>query len=260
MAGAARLGPMASASAPTATSAGTGWHRFTTAEPPEGTGGSVAVYGADLPTEADLRLLGEVEGRRILDLGCGAGHNAVVFATQGAKVIGVDPSTDRLAEARYRAEAADVRVELHQAALADLAFLRSDSVDAAVSVMALADVDDLARVFRQVHRVLKPEAAFVCSFPHPAFAMLDPSADAPLRIAMAYDQTDPRPWELGRTEVVDHPRTIGEIFTTLHRSSFGVDQLLEPTAPATGHRSAHFADAMRHVPATVIFRARKQGN
>lgn len=251
---------MAAVSVPTATPAPAGWHRFTTAEPPEGTGGTVAVYGADVASEADLRLLGDIDGRRILDLGCGTGHNAVVFARQGAKVIGVDPSADRLAHARDRAEEAEVRVELHQAGLADLAFLRADSVDAAISVLALATVDDLARVFRQVHRVLKPEAPLICSFPHPAFAMLDPTADDPLRIARPYDHAEPAPWALDGQDVVDHPRTIGEIFTMLHRSSFGVDQLLEPTAAATGHRSAHFADAMRTVPATVIFRARKQGN
>jgi len=172
----------------------------------------------------------------------------------------VDPSAARLAQARDRAEEAGVRVELHQAGLADLAFLRSDSVDAAISVLALASVDDLARVFRQVHRVLKPEAQMVCSFPHPAFAMLDPTATDPLRIAHPYDRGEPVTWVLGGDDVVDFPRTISEVFTTLHRSSFGVDQLLEPTAPASGHRSAHFADAMRTVPATLIVRARKQGN
>lgn len=251
---------MASVPSPTARPADTGWHRFTTADAPQGDRGTVAVYGADLPTEADLRLLGNVDGKRILDLGCGTGHNAVVFAKHGAKVIGVDPSADHLAQARDRADEAGVRVELHQAGLADLPFLRSDSVDAAVSVLALAPVEDLARVFRQVHRVLKPEAPFVCSFPHPAFAMLDPTASDPLRIARAYDQSEPRRWDDGPVSVVDQPRTISEIFTTLHRASFGVDQLLEPTAPRAGHRSAHFADAMRTVPATLIIRARKQGN
>ena len=252
--------PMADAPNPTANPAVAGWHRFTTAEAPAGSGGTVVQYGADVPTETDLRLLGSLEGKRILDLGCGTGHNAVLMARQGAKVIAVDPDTGALATARDRAEEAAVRVELHQGGLADLAFLRSDSVDAAISVLALASVDDLARVFRQVHRVLKPEAAFICSFPHPAFAMLNPSAPDPLRIARPYEQRGTTSWELAGEPVEDYPRTIGEIFTTLHRSSFGVDQLLEPVAPARGHRSAHFADAMRTVPATVIFRARKQGN
>jgi SAM-dependent methyltransferase len=251
---------MADAPVPTATPAEAGWHRFTTAEPPEGDRVTVVVYGADAPTETDLRLLGDVEGRRILDLGCGTGHNAVVLARAGAKVIGVDPGAERLTQARDRAEEAEVRVELHQAGLAELAFLRADSVDAAISVMALATVDDLARVFRQVHRVLKPEAPLVCTFPHPAFAMFDVTAPDPLRVARPYDQTTPLSWELNGQRVTDRPRTIGGIFTTLHRASFWVDQLLESTAEASGPRSATFTDAMCTVPATVILRARKQGN
>lgn len=250
---------MSDALFPTAAPAPEGWHRHTTALPTDGDA-AVVTYGVEVPTEADLRLLGPTEGARILDLGCGAGRNAVALATAGAKVIAVDPSTQALERARARADAADVRVELHQAELAELAFLRSDGIDAALSVMALATVDDLARVFRQVHRVLKPEAPFVCSVPHPAFAMLDPTSSDPLRIVRAYDDDAPRTWELGDERVVDHPRTISQLFTTLHRANFRVDQVLEPTAQAPLGRGPLVADAMRVVPATLIVRARKQGN
>ena len=244
---------------PTAAPADAAWHRYTTAQQPEGDA-SVVTYGAELPTEADLKLLGPTEGRRVLDLGCGAGRNAVALAAAGAKVIAVDPSTDALDRARARAEAAEVRVELHQAELAELAFLRSDGIDAALSVMALASVDDLARVFRQVHRVLKSEAPFVCSVPHPAFAMLDPTAADPLRVVRAYDDAAPRTWELGHDRIADHPRTFADLFTTLQRANFRVDQVLEPTAAAPLGRGPLVADAMRVVPATLILRARKQGN
>jgi SAM-dependent methyltransferase len=237
-----------------------GWHRFTTAVPPDGDHSPVVVYGTDLPTEADLRLLGPVEGKRVLDLGCGTGHNAVVLASQGAKVIGVDTDTDALAHARERADQAEVRVELHHGNLAELPFLRSDSVDAALSVFALAEVDDLSRLFRQVHRVLKPEAMFVCAFPHPAFAMFDPTAADPLRAARRYDDAAPRPWTFGRRDLVDQPRTVGEIFTTFQRTNFLVDHVLEPTATGAGHHGASYAELMRVVPATLILRARKQGN
>lgn len=245
---------------PTAAPAEASWHRYSTAGLASGDTGGVVVYGAELPSEADLRLLGPVEGKRVLDLGAGTGRNAVVLAQQGAKVIAVDPSADVLGAARERCDAADVRVELHQAELAELAFLRSDSIDGALSVMALATVDDLARVFRQVHRVLKPEAPLVLSVPHPAFAMLDPAGADPLRIVRAYDDSTTRTWELDGRDVVDHPRTFADLFTTLQRANFRVDQVIEPTATGPAGRGATWADVMRTVPATLLLRARKQGN
>ena len=245
---------------PTAAPAPAGWHRATTASSEGADLPTVVTYGTALPTEAELKLLGPIEGSRILDLGCGAGRNAVALAGQGAKVIGVDPEAGRLDAARALAEAAGVRVELHQGDLAELAFVRSDSIDAALCVLALTETDDLARVFRQVHRVLKPEAPLVASIVHPAFAMLDPTAADPFRIVRAYDDPTPRTWELDGRDIVDRPRTIGELFTTLQRANFRVDHLLEPTLSASARPAPDHAEAMRSVPPTLLVRARKQGN
>jgi SAM-dependent methyltransferase len=56
---------------------------------------------ADTPTERELRLLGELRGKRVLDLGCGTGSAAITFAHEGAMVIALDGSDARLAHAAY---------------------------------------------------------------------------------------------------------------------------------------------------------------
>jgi ubiquinone/menaquinone biosynthesis C-methylase UbiE len=155
----------------------------------------------------------------------------VAFAKQGAKVIAVDDDVDRVATARQAAEREDVRLELHHAPLAELAFVRADTIDAAYSAYALATVEDIERVFRQVHRVLRPEHPFVFSLPHPAAA---------LELTRSY-------WDRTPLPSGDQPRTISELFTGLSRANFRVDQLLEPEVKGA------------KVPATLIIRARKQG-
>jgi SAM-dependent methyltransferase len=232
--------------------------RFSVASP----GGSelptdVVSYGADVAREDTLKLLGSVEGKRILDLGCGTGHNAIALARQGAKVIGVDESSDQIADARAACEREGVRVELHHAPLAELAFLRADTIDGAVSVFGLAPVEDVDRVFRQVHRVLRPEMTFVVSLPHPAFAVVDP-VDPERRVSRSYWDTAPIAAD-GPDRPADVPRTISALFTSLARANFRVDTVLEPEPPARGPRSSRWTDVMRYLPATLILRARKLG-
>src|SRR3954451_17501274 len=116
----------------------------------------VVQYGPDIATEAELRLLGKLDNKRVLELGCGGGPNSVAMAKQGARVIAVDDSEEQVAHARRLAEREETKLELRHGDLADLAFVRADTIDVALSVYTLTTIADLDRVFRQVHRVLRP--------------------------------------------------------------------------------------------------------
>ncbi len=243
------------------------WSRPTAAAPDgQALPTDVATYGPGLPSEAELRLLGNLEGKRVLDLGCGAGHAAVAFARAGARVIAVDPSAEQLEVARDAADRAGVKIELQHAGLAELAFVRGDGIDLAWSAYALAEVPDLDRVFRQVHRVLRQEAPLVFTLPHPAFTMfvagsrdLVGSEGDPPTPRRAYHETAPYTVDRGGDRVTDTPRTISTVFTALARSNFRVDHLLEPPARRDAVAPAAWVEAMAWVPPTLIVRARKQG-
>jgi SAM-dependent methyltransferase len=234
------------------------WSRFTL----EGRRGAAlspdAVrYGPGL-VEADLRLLGHVAGRRVLDLGCGAGAGAVALAVAGAKVIAIDEDPDNLATTRETAERAGVRVETHHGPLYELAFVRADTIDAAVSSYGLAAVDDIDRVFRQVHRVLRPDRPLVFSLPHPAFTVLHPDEPVP-RLQRSWSDPSPLEWSSGAPGgPPDQPRTLATLFASLARANFAVDGLAEPMVSEAEAGDA-WCEAMRWVPPTVVVRARKQG-
>jgi SAM-dependent methyltransferase len=185
-------------------------------------------------TDDELRLLGNVSGKRVLELGCTDAVAAITLAGQGAHVIAVADGRASLERARHAVEAAEAKVELHHGDLADLAFIRADTVDAAFSDGAFRRVDDLDRVFRQVHRVLRTDAPFLVSLPHPTMDMIDTSVDPVALSERSYfDRSDNR-------------RTVGDLFTALGRAHFGVDTLLEPEAGS--------------MPWTLILRGRKLGN
>lgn len=220
---------------------------------------SVVHYGPDIATETELRLLGNVAGKRVLDLGCGSGQAAVAFAHQGAHSIGIDPSPQQLAAARKRSEREGVKLELHEGDLASLAFMRADSVDLVFSAWAFGGVEDLNRVFRQVHRVLKTGTPLVFSIPHPTYDIIDDDdPEQPLLIRRSYFDRSPID-EAGETPFSDHHHTISDLFMGLTRNNFRVDVLLEPESHVDGVLSPHWREAFLWVPRTLIVRARKEG-
>jgi SAM-dependent methyltransferase len=220
----------------------------------------VAHYGPDIPTEADLRLLGNLAGKRVLELGCGGAQCSIAFAKQGAVAIGVDFSAEQLAFARRLCDREGVRVDLHRGDLADLAFVRADSIDVAFSAYAFGYVDDLNRVFRQVHRVLKVGAPLVFSLPHPAYDMIDDDSDHPLLVRRSYFDRSPIDYEWNGIAFTDYHHTIGDLFAGLHRARYRIDTVLEPEPLPSGPRSQHWRETYRYVPRTLIVRARKEGS
>jgi ubiquinone/menaquinone biosynthesis C-methylase UbiE len=199
------------------------------------------------------RLLGDTAGKRVLELGCGDGSRAVALARSGATVITVDPDAHAVLATRRRAEEQEVRVEVHTGDLADLAFLRGDSVDIAYAEGSLATVADLGRVFRQVQRVLRAGSWFAFTLPHP-FALcleIDTEPEGALpwarpSVARSYFSD-----ERGPDGSVIH--RIGDVFSGLGRVGFRVDTVAEP-APGPESRTRAFT------PETVIWRARKTGS
>lgn len=218
--------------------------------------------GPDIDHQQYSRLLSNVSGKRVLELGCANGASAVALSQAGAKVISVDPSADQLTRARRAAEDQGVRVEFHQGDLADLAFVRADTIDACLAVYSLAEVDEVARVFRQVHRVLKRDSIFLISLPHPFAHMTEIGNDNVPYLHTPYPPKVPAVWQHAGRERSSRFHSIGEMFTMLTRCNFRVDGLIEPMPfregedPVTG---AHAHHARGWVPETVIYRARKVG-
>ena len=65
--------------------------------------------------ESDLRVLGDVAGKDVLELGCGAAHWSILLARRGARVVGLDNSPRQLERAREALAAAGLEFQLVQA-------------------------------------------------------------------------------------------------------------------------------------------------
>lgn len=191
-------------------------------------------FGSDVPDDLELRICGDVRGKRVLELGIfGASPNCVTLARKGARVTAVDPRRDAIQRARHAATVEEVSVEFHESDLADLGMLMSTTVDLAVCVHQITVDTDIARLFRQVHRVLRPEAGFVFALGHPAAAIFDSGDTAARR---QYGSASP---------------TIGELTMALQRTNFTIDVMHE-LMPLSQPRAV--------VPSTLVVRVRKLGS
>jgi 2-polyprenyl-3-methyl-5-hydroxy-6-metoxy-1,4-benzoquinol methylase len=103
--------------------------------------------------------LGDVSGRRILDLATGTGRAALALAKRGAIVTGVDASREMLSVARSRASDAGLSIDFaegdaHALAFADRAF------DAVVCLRMLMHVPDWRTALSELCRVTTHRLVF----------------------------------------------------------------------------------------------------
>jgi SAM-dependent methyltransferase len=128
-----------------------------------------SVRGLDGAPEwpAIVRLLPELRGKRVVDLGCGFGWFARWAMMQGAAgVLGVDLSENMLL--RARAETADPAVRYLRADLESLE-LPEEAFDLAYSSLALHYIEGFAGVVGRVFRALGSGGHFVFSIEHPIY-------------------------------------------------------------------------------------------
>ncbi|MCS6776522.1 MAG: class I SAM-dependent methyltransferase [Chloroherpetonaceae bacterium] len=225
----------------------------------------IAHYGTNAPNEDQLQLLGSVAGKRILELGCGGGQCSIAFARQGASCVGVDFSAQQLVHARLFAEQAGVEVEFVCAEMAEfLEMQRAASFDIVFSAYALQYVEDLARVFRLVRRVLRDGGLFVFSLDHP-LNNVTCYRDNEVRFYESYFARGRSEWnwETDRPEEPPHRfysfhRTVGDFVNLLAAAGFWIERCLEPEATAEADPWGSMADIERWavVPATIIWKAR----
>ncbi len=184
--------------------------------------------------EEDARLLGDVAGRDVLEVGCGSAPCSRWLAEQGARVVGLDLSAGMLRYAAAAGEATGLSVPLIRANAERLPFA-SGSFDIACSAFgAVPFVADVGELFADVARVLRPGGSWVFAVTHPMRWIFpdDPGPDG-LRVTGSYFDRTPyvEVDSDGRATYVEHHRTLGDLVRALNGAGFTLLDLVEPEWP-----------------------------
>jgi malonyl-CoA O-methyltransferase len=115
------------------------------------------------------RLLGEVRGLAVADIGCGTGRHALRLAARGARVTGLDFAAGMLAKARAKPGAEGILFIQHD--LARPLPLPDKCCDAVVCGLVLEHIADLRLLFAEMGRIGRPDGPIVVSAMHPAMML-----------------------------------------------------------------------------------------
>lgn len=187
--------------------------------------------------EDDTHLLGDVRGRRVLEVGCGSAMCARWLAAHGALPVAFDLSAGMLRHARDGARRSGIDVPLLQADAQYLP-LRDESFDIVCTAFgAIQFVADSARLMREVARVLRPGGRWVFATTHPTrWSFPDDPGPAGLTATMPYWDTTPYVEFAadGTPTYVEHHRTLGQRVQEIAAAGLRLVDVVEPQWPA-GH-------------------------
>jgi SAM-dependent methyltransferase len=187
--------------------------------------------------EADAGLLGDVRGRRVLELGSGAAACSRWLSRQGADPIALDLSAGMLRQARAASDRSGVPVPLVQADALALPFPDATFDIVCTAFGAVPFVADSGAVMREVARVLRPGGTWAFSITHPMrWIFWDEPGEEGLVARNSY--FDRRPYVeqdgAGAVTYVEQHRTLGDRVRELVAAGFVLRDLVEPEWPA-GH-------------------------
>jgi ubiquinone/menaquinone biosynthesis C-methylase UbiE len=122
-------------------------------------------YQRDLILPNILRLMAIKKTDVVLDLACGQGFFSREFKKEANKVIAADLSTELIKIAESKSK----NIEYHVASADNLRFLKDETTDKVVIILSLQNISDIASVFKECRRVLRPGGRIYFVLNHPAF-------------------------------------------------------------------------------------------
>lgn len=170
-----------------------------------------------------LQLIGNVEGKRILDAACGPGKYAEIFISEGATVTGFDISPRMVELAKKRNKGAG-HFFVHD--LADtLPELEDQSFDIIVCALAMHYIQDWNATIQEFHRLLKVYGSLVLSIEHPfyEFNYFKSTQYFETEAVKCY-------WKnfSGKVEMNSYRRPLESCLKPLTDNGFYIDSLVEP--------------------------------
>ena len=223
-------------------------------------------YNAQLEQPAMNKLLPDVCGKAVLDLGCGYGHNCIDFVKKGAtSVIGIDISEKMLEVAKK--ESSDEKIKYLNMSMTDIAQL-SCKFDVIYSSLAFHYIDDFDTFSKNIYLSLNNGGYLLFSQEHPFVTATfgghqhynkDENGNAVSYTFSNYGKPGKRTtfWYVDGVE--KYHRRFSDIITSLCKAGFVIDTVCEPLPDDKAAKTIPSIKIKEEIkPTFLIVKARKQ--
>ncbi len=208
--------------------------------------------------ESELQILGDISGKDVLELGCGAAQWSILLARQGARPVGLDNSERQLDHARELMAEAGVDFPLVHSSAEEVP-LADESFDVVFCDHGALSWSDPYTTVPEAARVLRPGGLLAFSTTSALAAICWSEENDMVGPALKHDYFGLHSFDEG--EGVNYQLPYGEWIRLLRANGFVVEDLIEPQ-PAADATSTYWEpderDWARRWPSESIWKARKE--
>ena len=224
-------------------------------------GSALPNWGVYIPSEEKLQLLGDLTGKKVLEIACGAGRSLVYCGKKNARELwGMDISQKQLEKAKMLLSENQLNARLFLSPMELNPGIPEHYFDCVYSVYGLGWTQDLEQTIALVSRYLKTNGTFIFSWDNPLIPCID-SVNGQYVLSRSYT-AEAKLHKLQRGQpVVMTNWKLSSYINMLARYRFRIEQLVEDSdnytanAPFDGdYYSEHKAAYLHH---TFVIKARE---
>lgn len=238
---------------------------------------ALPVLGCSIPTEDELHLFPDLNGKSVFEMGCGSGHSLKWCAEHGAKeLFGLDISEEQLKAAnKLLNESGYICTFFHQP-MEDNNNIPQNYFDVVYSIYAIGWTVDLEKTIKNAASYLKQGGVYIFSWDHPFLHCVDLenssiscgnrtiSTDNKIVFSGNYLEEDYYTFEKYGNPLTLQNRKLSTYINALADAGFIVERVIEETNEKVLEKTSdlnfgYYADfKAKHFPLSIVFKARKQ--
>ena len=194
-------------------------------------GTALPKYGPLAGTEDELNLIPNLQGKRVMELGCGSGHSLAYLweARNASELWGLDFSDEQIYFTKELLEKKNIPVKLFLSSMDENPGIPENYFDLVLSIYSLGWTPDLPRTIMLTYSYLKPGGIFIFSWEHPAYRSLSYEAQTGKYVFdISYSDEGPVIDPLWKgVEIVINHRKLSTYINAVAQSGLILEQVIE---------------------------------